>query len=73
MDKNDSVINKLPEAFLERMKLQLGSQYDAFAASYDRERAYGLRYNPLKTDRESFLREMPFSLRVVPWAEEGFY
>lgn len=73
MDKNDSMINKLPKAFLDRMKLQLGSQYDAFAASYDSGRVYGLRYNPLKTDRESFLREMPFPLRGVPWAEEGFY
>ena len=64
---------KLPEAFLTRMKKQLGTEYDAFIASYDRKRAYGLRYNPLKIDRGSFLLTMPFTLREVPWAEEGFY
>ncbi len=64
---------KLPAAFLERMKRQLGSDYEAFAASYDRERTYGLRYNPLKAKREDFLQRMPFALRSVPWAEEGFY
>ena len=63
----------LPPAFMERMKEQLGDRYEAFLSGYDRERTYGLRYNPLKMDREGFLREMPFALREVPWAEEGFY
>lgn len=64
---------KLPEAFLGRMREQLGADYGAFTASYDRERTYGLRYNPLKAQREKFRGEMPFALRDVPWAEEGFY
>ena len=70
---NISIKKNLPPAFLERMKEQLGNQYDAFLSGYDTERTYGLRYNPLKMDREHFLREMPFTLREVPWAEEGFY
>lgn len=67
--------NKLPQEFLERMKVQFNDQceYDAFLASYDRERTYGLRYNPLKLDRKQFMEEMPFHLRMIPWAEEGFY
>lgn len=66
---------KLPPAFLARMRVQLGNpnEYEAFLDSYDQERTYGLRYNPLKTDRERFIKEMPFTLRAVPWAEEGFY
>lgn len=64
---------QLPPAFLERMREQLGDQYNEFLASYDKKRTYGLRYNPLKTDRERFLSMMPFELRAVPWAEEGFY
>ena len=64
---------KLPGAFLDRMKGQLGADYEAFLASYNRERTYGLRYNPLKAEREAFLRQMPFALRPVPWAAEGFY
>lgn len=63
----------MPSDFLMRMKEQLGTEYDAFLASYNSERTYGLRYNPLKLDKERFLGEMPFRLREVPWAEEGFY
>lgn len=64
---------KLPDAFLTRMKEQLGAEYNAFLGSYNSERTYGLRYNPLKLDKESFLKIMPFTLREIPWAEEGFY
>lgn len=70
---DDNTDKKLPPAFLERMREQLGDQYDEFLASYEKERAYGLRYNPLKTDREHFLKKMPFDLRDIPWAGEGFY
>ena len=70
---NINIKKTLPPAFMERMKEQLGDRYEAFLSGYDRERTYGLRYNPLKMDREDFLREMPFALREVPWAEEGFY
>ena len=38
----------LPEAFLARMKKQLGAEYDAFVASYDADTSYGLRLNLLK-------------------------
>lgn len=73
-DRNNINIEKtLPPAFLERMKEQLGDRYEAFLSGYGRERTYGLRYNPLKMDRESFLKEIPFTLREVSWAEEGFY
>lgn len=63
----------LPAAFLTRMKEQLGPQYEAFVNSYDGERSYGLRYNSLKADRSRFISEMPFNLREIPWAEEGFF
>ena len=66
---------KLPHAFTERMREQFKdqSEYEEFLLSYGKERTYGLRYNPLKIDRERFLQEIPFALRSVPWAEEGFY
>lgn len=69
----DNHNSQLPPAFLERMREQLGDQYEAFLDSYEKERTYGLRYNPLKIDRERFLKEMPFALRDIPWAAEGFY
>lgn len=63
----------LPQPFAERMKAMLGDEYGDFLAAYTKERQYGLRFNPLKTDKETFLKRMPFVLEPVGWAEEGFY
>ena len=59
----------LPEAFLERMKHQLGDEYGAFLQSLERPRAVALRFNPLKGERPA----LPFVGEPVPWEEEGFY
>ena len=59
----------LPEAFLERMKGQLGEEYEAFLASLERPRAVALRFNPLKGDAPA----MSFVGEPVPWEEQGFY
>ena len=40
----------LPEAFLDRMKHQLGDEYEDFLRSLERPRAVALRFNPLKGD-----------------------
>lgn len=64
---------QLPHEFVERMKERLGTEADAFFASYDSPRAYGLRRNPLKMEREQFEAQMPFSLEKVSWAQEGYY
>lgn len=63
----------LPQLFMERMETMLQGEYDDFLAAYEKERWYGLRFNPLKTDKETFLKRMPFALEPVAWAEEGFY
>lgn len=62
----------LPAAFTERMKEMLGEEYEAFIASYEKERSQGLRVNGLKADPAEFARTVPFSLKPVPWAAEGF-
>ncbi|MBD5458817.1 MAG: RNA methyltransferase [Lachnospiraceae bacterium] len=62
-----------PQSFTERMKAMLQDEYGDFLAAYAKERWYGLRFNPLKTDKETFLERMPFTLEPVKWAEEGFY
>ena len=59
----------LPEAFLERMKHQLGDEYEDFLHSLERPRAVALRYNPLKGQAPS----LPFVGDPVPWEPEGFY
>lgn len=64
---------KLPKDFVRRMQQLLGKEYEEFVAGYEKKRFYGLRYNPLKTGKETFLKKMPFELTSVKWCEEGFY
>lgn len=63
----------LPNDFLERMKEMLSTEdYSAFVKSYEQEKSYGLRINPLKWHLEDVDR-LPFSLTQIPWFKEGFY
>ncbi|MDD7024064.1 MAG: RsmF rRNA methyltransferase first C-terminal domain-containing protein [Oscillospiraceae bacterium] len=64
---------QLPQEFTERMKHFLGEEYEAFLRSYDREQAQALRVNTLKITSEAFEERNPFSLRRVPWTQNGFY
>ena len=59
----------LPEAFLDRMKHQLGDEYEDFLTSLERPRAVALRFNPLKGEAPS----LPFVQENVPWEPNGFY
>ena len=60
----------LPEAFLARMRLQLGAEYDEYLRSLERPRAVALRFNPLKA---GVFPQLPFLGEQVPWAEYGYY
>lgn len=59
----------LPEAFLERMKIQLAGEFPAFLASLERPRAVALRFNPLKGQPP----KLPFVGDPVPWEPQGYY
>ena len=59
----------LPQAFLDRMKNQLGEQYPDFLHSLERPRAVALRFNPLKGEAPG----LPFVGENVPWEKNGFY
>ena len=59
----------LPEAFLTRMKAQLGAEYEDFLKSLERPRAVALRFNPLKGDAPA----LPFVMDPVPWEPQGWY
>ena len=59
----------LPEAFLARMKRQLGGEYEDFLRSLERPRAVALRFNPLKGEAPS----LPFVQEAVPWEPMGYY
>ena len=59
----------LPEAFLNRMKDQLGEEFPAFLDSLERPRAVALRFNPLKGEAP----QLPFVQGQVPWEPVGYY
>ncbi len=63
----------LPIEFEARMQQMLREEYSAFEASYEKEKYQALRINPLKVEKEKFLQKTTFSLRQVPWEENGFY
>lgn len=63
----------LPQAFLERIQTQLGSEYNDFLASYADKPSYGLRINPLKGAPDAIRSELPFTLSSVAWAPEGYH
>ena len=59
----------LPELFLERMRTQLGEDYESFLESLQRPRAVALRFNPLK----GAIPALPFVAEPVPWEPMGYY
>src|SRR5699024_3402567 len=64
---------QLPIDFTTKMKDLLKEDYDAFLKSFTEEQSYGLRVNSLKTSSEYFLTTSPFTLKSIPWTENGFY
>lgn len=64
---------KLPEKFLERMKQDLETEYDAFLKSYEDEPRIALRVNTLKLSSDDFKNTVDFCGENVPWCESGFY
>ena len=70
-NKENTDMKGLPEAFVEKMQGLLGEEAAEFFESYDRERSFGLRINPLKISGE--LPEFLRGLENIPWSEEGYY
>ncbi|MBR5712499.1 MAG: RsmB/NOP family class I SAM-dependent RNA methyltransferase [Lachnospiraceae bacterium] len=65
---------RLPEAFENRMREQLGEEeFLRYRACFDRRVSSALRVNTLKLSPEEFVKLSDFSLRNVPWIKNGFY
>ncbi|SET01777.1 RsmB/NOP family class I SAM-dependent RNA methyltransferase [Paenibacillus sp. NFR01] len=64
---------QLPGVFLARMKELLGSEYDAFAATYQEAPYAGLRVNTLKITPEALLERITFAGEPIPWCGTGYY
>lgn len=63
----------LPEKFCERMKNELGSEYESFIKSYDETPYIALRVNTLKISVDEFKSIVNFCGENVPWCPTGFY
>lgn len=63
----------LPEKFCERMKKDLGNEYEDFIASYEEEPYIALRVNTLKLSADEFRKTAPWCGEGVDWCSEGFY
>lgn len=62
----------LPPAYLERMRLLLGDEFDAFLESYSQPPSAGLRVNTLKIKPEAFQNISTYPLSPIPWCPSGF-
>ncbi len=63
----------LPIAFVNKMKMLLGEEFDSYIKCYDEKRLYGLRVNTKKISVEEFQKICPFDIEPIPWIENGFY
>lgn len=65
----------LPQAFLERMKEQLGEDYPAFIRAYEAPPVKAVRANRLKSDSEALKEKLPEDTVIgeVPWCADGLY
>lgn len=70
----------IPELFVNRMQEMLGADFEAFSAGFGEGRYHALRLNGLKKNKMGQTAaqlgkwgQMPFDLKPVPWAENGYY
>lgn len=69
-------MTSLPDAYIARVRAQLGPEADALLASYEAPRCYGLRLHPAKlTPQDGLFARVAsaFGLRPVPWCGLGYF
>lgn len=64
---------ELPLKFKERMLKLLGDEFALYEQSFYSSRMYGLRVNTKKIPAKEFEKISPFSIRRIPWIENGYY
>ena len=64
-------MNHLPQAFVDRMAVQLGDELPAFLRTYEEPYQRGIRLNPHKPVATA---DLPAGLQdAVPWEQSGYY
>ena len=61
---------QLPEAFIMRMRDQLGDELNAFLCALEQQPVRGIRMNPLKAAEGT---EILTAGEQIPWAANGYY
>ena len=64
------MMSKIPENFITRMRLQLGSGLPAFLCELEKAPLRGIRINPLKKTKGT---ERYTAGEPIPWAPEAWY
>lgn len=64
---------ELPVSYKERIKKQLGEDYDAYLRSFEQCNQNGLRVNTAKLTPEEFAKISPFDVSRIPWTANGFF
>ena len=64
---------QLPEVYKKNMQQLLGDRYPEYEASFEMKRVFGLRRNRLKISQEAFEKLLPFSVKKIPWIDNGYY
>ena len=64
---------QLPEVYKSNMQKLLGEHYPEYEASFGEKRVFGLRRNRLKISKEAFEKLLPFSVKPIPWIDNGYY
>ncbi|HEX3213895.1 MAG TPA: RNA methyltransferase, partial [Actinomycetota bacterium] len=65
--------DRLPEAFVARMRELLGTEAAAFLDSYRRPAQRAVRANPLKLDPAALPGLLGIDPDPVPWCPEAFF
>src|SRR4030043_1347959 len=66
------ISQELPKAFLNRMAVLLGDEFEEFLLSLHQPPSVGIRVNTLKISAEAFTRITPYKLSLIPWCSSGF-
>ncbi len=64
---------QLPDEYKIRMREMLEDEYDAYIESFEHKASSAIRVNTAKLTTEAFESLSPFSLRRVPWIENGYF
>lgn len=64
---------KLPAEFEQRMREQLGEEYEQYSSCMEEHCLGGIRVNTLKLTPEEFEKISPCPLERIPWIKNGYF